>query len=1026
MAIVLVVDDRNLNREFLAMLLGYAGHRVIEARNGAEALERVQDNRPDVVISDIVMPTMDGVEFVKRLRADAPTARIPVIFHTATYRLNEARQLAQSCGVVTVIAKPARPQVILDAVTSALGGSAEPVRKPAPSAETSRRPPKVLVETLSNQLEGLSLRLATLIELGLELAAERDPQRLLDLACRAAEAILDARYTVIGMFRDAGRPGRFVACGVPDELRPLFRDLDLGPVVADGRPRRFNDPAAAAAVLPAWHPRVSALLIVPLKSATRTFGWLYLAERGPRDASFGEDDEQIAMTLATQVAQAYENLVLYSETSAYASQLEAEVAERKRAQHALRESEEHFRAVLDHAPIGMAVVSLSGRFIRVNRILCNLVGYAQEDLEKRAFHEILDAVDPSEAIADLRALAGGELAHEELEMRYLRRDGGTGWMLLTASMLRNEAGEPLHFIVQIKDISERKKAEEELRLAASVFDNTMDGIMVIDTGARIISVNAAFTAITGFGAEEVVGQKPRLMHSEHSKPDFCRELWEALLREGHWEGEIWNRRKSGEAFLEWLTISMVPDSGGKPVRYVGVFNDITELRRKDEHIRHLAFHDPLTGLANRTLLLDRLEHGIAFARREKQHLGLMCIDLDRFKVVNDSLGHDVGDGLLQEVAQRLRQCVRQSDTVARMGGDEFVILVEHARDLGDYVGLARKAVTSLSQPVILRGHTIPVGASIGIACFPNDGTDAVELMKSADIAMYAAKSAGRGTYRFFQPAMSEGTVHRLELEMELRNAVPNGELELHYQPTVSLGDEAPFGVDALLRWRHPTRGLVLPADFIPMAEETGIIAELGDWVLEEACRQCSAWQALGLGRVRIAVTVAAKQLQQGDLVDRIAGLARRHDISPADLVIKLTESVILAAREQIESIIRRLREIGVTIVVDDFGSGASSLAYLCHLPVDILSIDRSFVMRADHDEQAAQFVRSIVALGRTLKLTVVAEGVETESQADFLRACGCTLGQGYLYARPAPAGQVEIWLREYAGRDLAGPSQSRH
>lgn len=1023
-ATILVVDDRSLNRDFLAMLLGYAGHRVVEAANGAQALERVREVRPDLIVTDIAMPTMDGLEFVRRLRDDAAIAQIPVIFYTATFRLYEARKLAQSCGAASVIAKPSRPQTILDAVTAALAAHADRL---AASRQPVDRPSKVLVEKLADELDGLNLRMAMLIELALNLAAERDPQRLLDLACGAAEAIFEARVTAISVPDNIrGRPGHYVVRGVTDEMRRRFGELDLGVVVSDGRVHRFNDPAAAAAVLPAWHPPIGNLLIVALKSARRSFGWLFVADRGGGGAPFDEDDEEIAATLATQLAQAYDNLALYSEISAYAGQLEAEIVERKRAQHALRESEAHFRAALDHAPIGTALVSLAGKFMRANRALCELVGYAQEELEQLGFPDIIAADDAAEAIVDLRALANGALPVHELEKRYRRRDGGTGWMQLTAAVLRTEEGEPLHFIVQIKDIDAQKKAAEDLKLAASVYDSTMDGIMVTDTEARIISVNPAFTTITGYSAAEAVGQKPTLMRSEVTTQDFYRELWQVLLRDGQWEGEIWNRRKDGAAFLEWLTISMIPGPDGKPARYVGVFNDITELRRKDAHVRHLAFHDPLTGLPNRTLLLDRLEHGIAFAGREKQHLGLMFIDLDRFKVVNDSLGHTVGDGLLQEVAHRLSLCFRQSDTIARMGGDEFVVLLEHTHDLADYAGFARKAIAALSQPVEFAGHSIRVGASIGIACFPGDGVDVFGLMKSADAAMYAAKAAGRGTYRFFQPTSGADAAQRPQLEMELRNATANGELELYYQPTVSLGSDAPFGVEAMLRWRHPERGLILPADFIPLAEETGIIAELGDWVLEEACRQCSAWRAQGLGRVRIAVTVAARQLQRGDLAGRIDAITRRHGISPADLEIKLTESVILGNREHIESTLGRLREIGVAVALDDYGSGASSLAYLRRLPIDILSIDRSFVGKADNDEEDAQFVRSILALGRALAATVVAEGVETESQAEFLRSCGCTLGQGYLYARPAPAADVTAWLRAHVAGDLAASLQSSH
>ena len=561
------------------------------------------------------------------------------------------------------------------------------------------------------------------------------------------------------------------------------------------------------------------------------------------------------------------------------------------------------------------------------------------------------------------------------------------------------------------DLVVRAKSEAELRLAASVFDNMMDGVIVTDTASTILSVNPAFTAITGYSAAEAIGQRPSLLRSDHHKPEFYRELWARLQRDGRWEGEIWNRRKNGEAFLEWLSIGMVPGNDGQPVRYVGVFNDITELRKKDEHIRHLAFHDPLTGLPNRALLLDRLEHGLAFAERQAERLGVMFIDLDRFKHINDSLGHDVGDGLLQEVARRLSQCLRQSDTVARMGGDEFVILLEHVDEPETYASLAKKIIASLGAPMTLGGHTLQVGASIGISCFPEDGADVVTLMKHADAAMYAAKSAGRGTYRFFQSAMTAKAGQRLLLEMELRSAVANGELELFYQPRVALLSGAPCGVEALVRWRHPIRGLVPPDDFIPLAEETGIIHELGNWVLEEACRQSRAWQQQGL-RVKIAVNISAKQLQEGDLAEHIANLTRKYQISPTDLEVELTESVIMANPADISGVFARLRRIGVTVAVDDFGTGYSSLAYLRRLPIDVLKIDRSFVMNADRDEGDAQIVRTILALAQALKLDVVAEGVETSGQAEFLKFCGCSTAQGYLYSRPQPAAVFEAWLGE--------------
>ncbi len=569
------------------------------------------------------------------------------------------------------------------------------------------------------------------------------------------------------------------------------------------------------------------------------------------------------------------------------------------------------------------------------------------------------------------------------------------------------------------DIVVRAKTEAELKLAASVFDNTMDGVMVTDTSATILSVNPAFTAITGYPAAEAIGQQPSLLRSDHHKEAFYQELWTTLLRDGRWEGEIWNRRKSGEAYLEWLSIGVVRTSDGTPVRYVGVFNDITELRKKDEHIRHLAFHDPLTGLPNRALLLDRLEHGITFAQRERERLGVMFIDLDRFKHINDSLGHDVGDSLLREVASRLNQSLRQSDTVARMGGDEFVILLEHVEEPEAYASLAKTILASLTVPMTLGGHTLQIGASIGISCLPEDGADAITLMKHADAAMYAAKTAGRGTYRFFQTAMTEKAGQRLQFEMELRSAVANGELALFYQPRVAMANGIQRGVEALVRWHHPQRGLVLPDEFIPLAEESGIIHELGNWVLEEACRQLHAWQVQGLERVRIAVNISAKQLQEGDLVERIASLARKHGISPTDLEVELTESVIMANPAEISEVLTRLRQIGVTVAVDDFGTGYSSLAYLRRLPIDVLKIDSSFVMNADRDDGDAQIVRIIMALAQALKLDVVAEGVENPGQAEFLKSCGCPTAQGFFYSQPLASTVFEVWLGDQGAP--AGP-----
>lgn len=575
------------------------------------------------------------------------------------------------------------------------------------------------------------------------------------------------------------------------------------------------------------------------------------------------------------------------------------------------------------------------------------------------------------------------------------------------------------FRVMLAKVSERESDLEqrvrertaELRLAASVFENTSEGVMVTDDKGVIVSVNPAFTEITGYSAAEAMGQRPSLLKSDHHDAVFYQRLWASVTDTGSWQGEIWNRRKGGEAFLEWLTINRIPEDDGTPAAFVAVFNDITELRRSDERIRHLAFHDALTGLPNRALIQDRLQHAIERSHREEIRLAVMFLDLDRFKGINDTLGHDVGDLLLQEVAARLKKGLRSMDTVARMGGDEFVVLLEDIETANHCADIAANLIESVQRPMQLQGNDIQIGTSVGIALCPEDGRDAMELMKHADTAMYAAKSAGRNTYRFFRSEMTEGAARRHQLEMELRHAIPNGELELHYQPKIKLGNGSYAGVEALVRWRHPRLGLVPPGDFIPVAEETGLIIELGDWVLERVCAQSAAWHGRDL-QCGIALNVSAKQLQRGDLADRVIALTRRYDVRPACLQIELTESVLMADPDLAIGQLRYLRELGVTIAVDDFGTGYSSLAYLRRLPIDVLKIDRSFVMDADRDEEDAQVVRTIIALGRSLKLAVVAEGVETEAQANLLRDAGCDLAQGYLYARPLPAAELESWLAQ--------------
>lgn len=576
------------------------------------------------------------------------------------------------------------------------------------------------------------------------------------------------------------------------------------------------------------------------------------------------------------------------------------------------------------------------------------------------------------------------------------------------------------------EMEERRRVEAQLTLSSTVFEQSPDGIVIVDVRGRVMSTNPACAAITGYAARELTGLPISVLRPTRAGTTTDRALRQALLDRGSWEGDLWSRRRDGEAFLARVSISTVGTAGAPSGRYVVIFNDVTEMRRKDERIQRLAFHDELTGLPNRALLADRLNQRLALARRRGEGLAVMFVDLDRFKVVNGSYGHDVGNGLLAESALRLKDFLRESDTIARVGGDEFVAVLTHVSGPEEYAGVAERVIAQLSQPLTVDHHLVRVGASIGIACFPDDGGDAAELMSHAEAAMHSAKSSGGGTYRFFRSEMTAQAQLQLHLEMELRDAVEHGGLELFYQPKVAIADRSLHGVEALVRWRHPTRGLLGPLQFVPLAEERGIICDLGNWVLDETCRQGRRWQDL-LGRpLKIGVNVSALQVQQNDLVKDVLRACAAHQMPPGSIEVELTESSIMDNLTQVSPIFSSLRDSGVTVAVDDFGTGYSSFAYLRDLPVDVLKIDRSFIMNIEDKDQDREILKTIIALGRALSLDVVAEGIETQGQADLLMAYDCRTAQGYLFARPLPAHEFErLFLAGGSvGGSVATPSGS--
>jgi diguanylate cyclase (GGDEF)-like protein/PAS domain S-box-containing protein len=565
-------------------------------------------------------------------------------------------------------------------------------------------------------------------------------------------------------------------------------------------------------------------------------------------------------------------------------------------------------------------------------------------------------------------------------------------------------------IVRCFDKGEGSLDRERLRQAAAVFDCTREGVLVTDRQGLIVHVNRAFMAITGYGRDEVLGRQPNLFKSGRHGPAFYRDMFASLSSRGEWSGEIWNRRKSGEIYPQWQTIRAVVDDNGEVSQYVAVFSDISAIKDSEHELAHLAHHDPLTGLPNRLLFSDRTEQAVASAQLHKRGCALLLLDLDHFKNINDSLGHTVGDELLKGVAKRFLGLFAPGITLARLGGDEFAVLVENCSQPGQAAALARRILDALKEPLQLGEQSLFVNASIGISLFPGDALSAGQLLRNADSALFKAKSSGRDGYALYTEELTAHAQQRVEVAFELRRALQQEELRVHYQPVHDLATSRLVGVEALVRWEHPTRGLVSPAEFIPIAERTGLIAQIDAWVMEQACRQMCLWQQAGVVLSFVAVNVSSRLFARRELYEQVARVLHDTGLDPALLELEVTESAVMEDPEVALEQMHRLRELGVRLAIDDFGTGYSSLLRLKRLPVQKLKIDQGFVAGLPWDEDDVAIVRVIIALAHSMGMQVHAEGIEQREQAAFLLGQACELGQGYWFGRPVAAVQLD-WER---------------
>jgi diguanylate cyclase (GGDEF)-like protein/PAS domain S-box-containing protein len=686
--------------------------------------------------------------------------------------------------------------------------------------------------------------------------------------------------------------------------------------------------------------------------------------------------------------------------------------ERSRIEVALRLSEDRFRAVFQNAGVGVVLSEVDGRFVQANPAFCAMVGYTEAELVGMRFHDITHPEDVARNDALRDEMRAGTRESYHLTKRYLSKDGRVVWGRLTVTAVRGaEEGNEFRFTVTVvEDVTERKRLEDHMRLAATVFENSGDGLFVTDDRCNIVHVNPAFTEITGFEPEEVLGKTPKVLSSGRHGPDFYERMWEALRTAGKWQGEIWDRRKSGEMFAGWQNIAVVRNSLGEITNYVAVISDITSRKQVEERLSYQANHDPLTRLPNRTLFHERLSRAVARAHRNQSMVALLFIDLDRFKQVNDTMGHLAGDMLLQQVAERLTGATRQGDTVARLSGDEFTVILEDVQDPRDAAVVAHKILHMLVEPFDLAGNEANISSSIGVAIYPADAGDPQTLIKLADSAMYRAKHLGRNGCQFHSEAVNAQAFERLALESALHKALDNGEFLIHYQPIFDFATGKVAAVEALLRWRHPEVGMVVPAQFVPLADETGLILPIGRWVLKTACAQAAKWRDAGHADLELHVNLSGRQLRQPDLVENIAEALVSSGLAPAALVLEVPEASVVDKGNDSGALFARFVALGLGLAIDEFGSGYSSFAFLRRLPASALKIAQSFVRNVANTTDDSEIATAIVAVARGLHMTVVAPGVETVEQLAFLSSFGCDRVQGFLLARPMPAEEMDAYL----------------
>ncbi|MHB8743444.1 MAG: GGDEF/EAL domain-containing response regulator [Sulfuricaulis sp.] len=919
---VLIAEDSPTQSEQLRHLLEQHDFQVTVAANGQQALAAARRRKPALVISDIVMPRMDGYALCQAIKSDKKLKDVPVMLVTSLAGAQDVMK-GLECGADNFIRKPFDEKYMLARVDYILmNQELRKNQKMQMGVEILLAGRKHFITAERQQIVDL---LISIYEEAVHLNEE--------LKMRQQE-LAHSNQSLSGLYRVAvGLNGAATEREVADKA--LERALELPGIRA---------------------------------------GWIVLHE----------DNADFRVAAARNLPSALEAPDAFEGDCLCHDQLlsgkldgATNIIECER----LRKINGDAQGLRYHASVPL--------WIGDRRLgIMNLVG-AEQGLFEEGDLKTLHGVGNQVAIALERARL-----HEHLESLVESRTSA-----LTA------------------EIAERKQAETEIRKLSSAVERAADSIFITDAKGVIEYVNPAFETITGYRREEAVGKTPRIVKSGKHDPAFYQKLWGTLLRGDVYRDVFINRKKNGQLYYEEVTITPLTGERSEITNYISAGKDITERMQSQERLHYLAHHDALTDMPNRVLFAERLKQALSRSQWHKRVLAVLFLDLDRFKIVNDTLGHEVGDRLLQAMAARLHSCVRDGDTVARFGGDEFAVFLDDVASPDDVAPIAQKFLEALARPLTVDDHEFFITASIGIGLYPNDGTDPQTLMKNADTAMYRAKQQGGNTYQFYQAEMNAHALKRLDMETHLRRALERQEFVLHYQPQIDLMSGGVIGFEALIRWQRPGSGLVPPMEFIPLLEETGLIVPVGEWVLRAACAQYHAWRAAGLPPSRVAVNVSSRQFNGGGLIETAGRVIQDTRLEPGVLELEITESVIMKNPQAVVETLRTLSSMGVRLAIDDFGTGYSSLSYLKRFPIDILKIDQTFVRDIITDPNDAAIVTAIITMAHSLDIHVVAEGVETPEQLEFLRARGCDFMQGYYFSPPRPADEIEHLLK--SGKSLS-------